>query len=72
MTVGFFFKHLYMYELSKTAIKKNSLKDHNQTSATLKSNIIIDVFVKTNQIIYWKFVKEHLEISLMSDFNLKF
>ena len=29
MTVGFFLKHLYTYELSKTAIKKNSLKNHN-------------------------------------------
>ena len=27
--------------------------------------------MKTNQIIYWKFVKEHLEISLMSDFREK-
>jgi hypothetical protein len=24
-----FLKHLYIYELSKTAIKKNSLKNHN-------------------------------------------
>ena len=72
MTVGFFLNiYIHIYELSKTAIKKNSSKDHNQTSATLISNIIIDVFVKTNQIIYWKFVKEHQEISLMSDFREK-